>query len=79
MLTRRALSIVALAVTVTCVTLTGCPRQTGSTPAPVGTQPQPELQASRISLKMAVQDKTCYLPVVVALDQGFYADEGLDV
>ena len=57
--------------------VTGCPRKTQTV---VDTQQEPHIAAEvLVKVRIAVQDKTCYLPVIIAIDQGYYERRGLDV
>ncbi len=57
--------------------VTGCPRKAQTV---VDTQQEPHIAAEvLVKVRIAVQDKTCYLPVIIAIDQGYFERRGLDV
>lgn len=54
--------------------VTGCSRPPAQTSAPpAGAKPEP------IEVRFTYSEKACYLPVVVAVEKGFYEEEGLKV
>lgn len=58
------------------VLLAGCSRQ--QPPAEQAPEVAPDV-AEPVTVRLTYSEKTCYAPVIVAVERGYYADEGLTV
>ncbi|MGC9316429.1 MAG: ABC transporter substrate-binding protein [Armatimonadota bacterium] len=75
---RHARRLLVVTVAVSAV-LTGCARREQAPPAPVQ-MPEPVEEARRpVTARFTYSEKTCYAPVIVAVERGLYAEEGLKI
>ncbi len=84
-MSRHIAALVSAVILVSALLMSGCPKpETTTVPtAPTGQGPSVEAPAPPAAEKVPVRftwsDKACYAPVIVAFEEGYYAEEGLEV